>query len=385
MTEHGASGHALELPFAEEEHGTRRARHRHRRKRKRERRRAFGALVGVVVILALLAGGIWYGVGRVSALFDTPDYSGPGSGTVTVKIAEGQTASDIAETLADQDVVKSVKAFVKVASDDPRSRNLQPGTYSLRKQMKASAALDLLLNPVSKISLRFTIPEGLTITQTLDRIAKQTRLPLAQLQAAAKTPSELGLPSWSRGQLEGFLYPDTYTLEPEVTATQALKAMVARTLTVMTDIDFLSKAQAVNLEPQEALIVASLLEGEGIPEDFSKIARVVYNRLKVPMPLQFDSTTNYGRELRGEKRTLNLSRAQLYDSTNAYSTHARPGLPPGAISSPGQAALEAAVAPADGPWLFFVAIDKQGHSAFAATLAEHDANIVKAKANGVFG
>jgi UPF0755 protein len=136
----------------------------------------------------------------------------------------------------------------------------------------------------------------------------------------------------------------------------------------------------------QALKVASLLEGEGIPDDFPKIARVVYNRLfKEDMPLQFDSTTVYGREIRGVHRQTALSQAELNSSEDIYSTYTHKGLPPTPISNPGKAALEAAVAPADGPWLFFVLASEGGHSEFAVTYAEHQRNIEKCKAIGGCG
>jgi UPF0755 protein len=142
----------------------------------------------------------------------------------------------------------------------------------------------------------------------------------------------------------------------------------------------------MNLSAYEALIVASLVEGEGIPSDFAKIARVVYNRLKEPMPLEFDSTTNYGRELAGKPRksSAQFTRAELRDPSNPYRTHDKPGLPPGPIANPGKAALDAAVLPAGGPWLYFVRIDKKGNSAFASTLADHEANIARSRKNGAF-
>jgi UPF0755 protein len=376
------SEQGLALPF-EDEADTRRSRRQRREKRKRDRRRAATAMVLVLTIFVLLAGGVWYGVEKVGSLLAAPDYPGPGSGRVIVQISDGNTATDIAATLKEKGVVESTKAFVEAATADKRSLGLQPGSYAVKREMKASDALLLLLDPASRVTMRFTVPEGLTARQAYERIAQQTDLSARDLAAAAKNPAGLGLPGWAKGDVEGFLFPDTYNLSPDADAKAALTAMVARSLEVLTEIDFLNRAQAVNLDPMEALKVASLLEGEGIPSDFGKIARVVYNRLKDGMALQFDSTTIYGREKRGIARdSVKLTRAELQDPTDPYSTYGNKDLPPTPISNPGKAALEAAIAPAHGNWLFFVLVSPDGHSAFTADFAEHERNIQKCRAIG---
>jgi UPF0755 protein len=135
--------------------------------------------------------------------------------------------------------------------------------------------------------------------------------------------------------------------------------------------------------------VASLAQAEaGVPKDLPKIARVAYNRAYKqvpPMPLQFDVTANYWLQLKGgaAKHSGQLSKAELNDPKNPYNSVSQAGLTPGPIDSPGKAALEGAMKPASGPWLFFVAVDKDGNSAFAVTDAEHEKNIDKACANGI--
>jgi UPF0755 protein len=369
---------------------------RHRRRRKRtERGRGLRSVVALGLVVAVFGGlvlGGWWGYGQIKEYFTAPDYAGPGSGEVVVVIKAGDTATDIGNTLYKNEVVKSAKAFVEAAQADSESQNLQPGSYRLRKQMKATDALTLLLTPDSKIFKRFTVPEGKSVIQTLAIISKEAQIPLAQLQAAAKNPKVLGVPDWARPTpaaplvLEGFLFPDTYDVQPGDTPTTILASMVRATNAVMAEDEFERRAAAMNLSAYEALIVASLVEGEGIPSDFAKIARVVYNRLKEPMPLEFDSTTNYGRELAGKPRksSAQFTRAELRDPSNPYRTHDKPGLPPGPIANPGKAALDAAVLPAGGPWLYFVRIDKTGNSAFASTLADHEANIARSRKNGAF-
>jgi UPF0755 protein len=374
----------LALPF-EDELDTRGARRRRLQKKKRDRRRAATALILVLTIFVLLAGGVWYGIGKVRSLMAAPDYAGSGTGHVVVQVKDGDTASAIAATLVQKGVVKSTKAFVEASTADPRSLGIQPGSYAVKKQMKASEALALLLDPKSRVTLSFQLREGLSSMQAFAEIEKATKVKASDLAAAAKQPAALGVPAWGHRNIEGFLFPATYDLPPDIDATGVLKAMVARSVQEMETLDFVRKAQAVNLEPYEALKVASLVEGEGRPENFGKVARVVYNRQNSGMPLQFDSSTLYGRELRGLPRRPTKAGelyADLRDPSDPYSTYVHNDLPPTPIANPGTAALEAAVAPDKGPWLYFVVVSADGEMAFTGTLAEHEANIAKCRAAG---
>lgn len=368
---------------------------RHRRPKSSRGRSLFAALMAVVLLGALGGGGFW-AFESVKGFFTAPDYPGNGTGTVEVQVQTGQGAADIGNTLYSKGVVKSAQAFVDAAKNNAESMNIQPGWYRVHKQMKASDALSMLLDLKNKIFSKVTIPEGLTSIDIFNRLSKALNIPVAQFTAAAKNPVQLGVPqTWfkrSDGKavtpsVEGFLYPDTYEFDPGTTASQALSQMVAR---------FISNAQTAGLGTPPAgvtqydvLIIASMVQAEGITDDFAKIARVAYNRLNSTdtslQHLQFDSTTNYWLEMQGKGRqnSYDLTQAQLDDPNNPYSTTSHPGLPPGPIGNPGSAALKAAEAPAAGPWYFFVKIAKDGHSAFEQTSAEHDADVAKAQAAGI--
>lgn len=354
------------------------------------------------VLLAALGGGAWYGYDRVRGFFNAPDYNTAGTGQVQVEVKTGDTITDIGNTLVRADVVKSAKAFVEAASKNPRSQNIQPGFYRLRTKMRAADALGLLLDLKNKVVTKVTIPEGRTAKQTFDLLAKATGIPVAQFAAAAKDPLKLGVPDFwfvrsdkkkQTKSIEGFLYPATYDLNPEASAEEILRDMVTQFLQVTTDLNFVDRVQAErNISPYDALMVASLAQAEaGVPKDLGKIARVAYNRLYVPSSelgsprLEMDVTTNYGLELAGKptKSSKDLTQAELNDPKNPYNTRVYEGLPPTAINNPGKAALQAAMDPPKGGWYFFVAIDKQGNSAFAETNAKHNQNIQKAKENGV--
>jgi UPF0755 protein len=393
----------LELAFDEE---SERGRHRHRRRRSnrsdsagrgRGGRTAIALLMSLVIIGALV-GGVWYGFNKIGDFLAAPDYNSGGTGEVTVTVLANQTASDIGAELERLDVVKSQKAFVQAAKENPRSKEIQPGVYTLRKQMRASDALALLLDrETSRQVLKFTVPEGKTVKEVLDIAAKATNLPLAEFEAATKDLTALGIPDWWFNRqdgkqvaksLEGFLFPQTYEFDPGTKPLEIVKAMVQQFMDVAAKLKFVDRVQAERkISPFEALITASLAEAEaGVPGDLGKIARVAYNRAYVKkMPLQFDVTANYWLQLQGKpvKPSGQLTASELDDPNNPYNTVSKIGLPAGPINNPGEAALLGAMEPPPGEWLFFVAIDKAGNSAFAVTAAEHDANVRQACANGV--
>lgn len=381
------------LPFndTEEIPRSRVAKHRRRRQRGKDSRRTFIAFLVMAVVFGSLGGGAWYGYGKVKDFLTAADYSGAGSGEAVVQVEEGDTATDIANTLFKADVVKSAKAFTNAAEANPASTGLQPGTYTLRKQMKASEALKLMLDPNSKSVKSFLIREQLSVAEILPLISKQTEIPLADLQAAANDPAALGVPDWARpaaGQppvLEGFLFPAKYEVAKNDNAKTILTTMVAQTLKVMDEDGFLQAADGLNLKPLELLTVASMVEQEGAPVDFAKVARVVYNRQAKDMRLDFDSTTQYWLIKTGVGRKKILTDKELKAEANNYSTSKRNvfSFPPTPISNPGKAAIDAAAKPEDGPWLYFVVTEKDGRSSFTDSLAEHEgANTAKCRAIG---
>ncbi|MGH3712446.1 MAG: endolytic transglycosylase MltG [Micromonosporaceae bacterium] len=373
---------------------TRPRRHRHRRRRDGGGGRSVVTLLIVVLILGLLGVGGWMGFTWVRDLLTPPDFEGTGKGKVTVEVKTGDTAGDIANELYRKGAVASGAAFVNAANDDERSREIQPGAYQLKKEMSAKAALAALLDPKNKLVNRVTIPEGFTNVRVYRTLSERLKIPIAEFQALDKQPGEFGIDdSWFTRTdkkkvtktLEGFLYPSTYEFDPDTTAVEAIQEMVGKFLSVAQELSLQNVATDKGISPYEALIVASLAEAEVIPKDLPKASRVIYNRLNHDQDwakkLQFDSTTNYWleRQGKGRKDSSGLSSAELNDPKNPYSTHAHAGLPPGPIGNPSQEALQAAVNPAKGTWIFFVAIDKDGSSAFATTLDEHNRNVATCK------
>ncbi|MEV6301730.1 endolytic transglycosylase MltG [Actinoplanes sp. NPDC051861] len=359
--------------------------------------RSAAAFVLTFVLLAALGGVVYFGYTKVRGLFVAADYPGPGVPSVEVVVPKDASLTEIGNELVKVDVVKSTKAFTNAAKDEPKSKNIQSGTYNMLKQMKAKDALTLMLDPKSRVTDGITIPEGKTAKQTFELLSKATGIPVKDFEAAAKDPVALGVPDWwfkrTDGKKvsvtsEGFLFPDTYEFEPKATASKILETMVDHFLTVTGELSFADDVQKnLSVSPYEALIVASLSQAEaGIPDDLPKVSRVAYNRAyKEKIPLQFDVTTNYWLELNGKdpKHSGSLLQKEMEDPKNPYNTEIVKGLPTGPINSPGRAALSGAMNPPSGPWLFFVAIDKSGRSAFAVTNEEHNRNVQKACENGI--
>ncbi|MFF4418830.1 endolytic transglycosylase MltG [Streptosporangium sp. NPDC001559] len=306
-------------------------------------------------LLACGAGAALLGAGGyvLARPYLTPaDFEGPGAGAVTVRIAQGASAGEIAATLADAGVVASAGSFVAVAEERGKAGSLFPGHYRMRKGMSAASALDLLTEPRSRMVRRVVVPEGLRLPELLDRLAEGTGMRRAELAGAARNLRALGLPGYARGP-EGFLFPATYEVEPDTTPTELLGAMVERFKDAAADLNLERRAARRDLTPLEAVTVASIVQAEGGRySDYPKIARVIYNRIKAGSPLQLDTTVLYAQR----RRSLMVSEK---DTTvrSPYNTYLRPGLPPGPVASPGEKALRAALRPGRGRWFWFVTTD----------------------------
>jgi UPF0755 protein len=384
-----------------------RPRHRHRgsrpaRKKKKGRGgRTFLAFFISLLVVGGLAYGVYAGVDKVKGIFDAPDYNGDGNGEVTVEVISGQLAADIGQTLQEKGVVKSAKAFVAAAKKDERSKKLQPGFYNLRKQMKASVALTMMLDPRSRLVNKVTLAEGLTWQDTFKKLSEVTKLPYEDFENAAKDPKALGVGEvWYTRQdkkqrapgIEGFLYPATYDFPPNVDAAGILKLIVARFNAEIEKIGFIEAVQSnLNISPFEALVAASIAQVEGLDKDQAGIVKVLYNRVysgKFPCScLQVDSTVNYYLRItgKGAKPSTELLQSELHNKNNPYNTHDVAGMPIGPISNPGNSALSAAMNPdkTKSEFYFFLAIDTAGNTAYAKTFSEFEKLWTQAQKNGV--
>lgn len=344
---------------------------RPRRRRKRNPVLRIGALV---VAIAVVAVGGFFGFNAVKGMipsFDLgngapEDYEGAGTGEVTVEIPQGAGGAQIGQILADAGVVASAEAFANMAAADQRSTSIQPGTYIMAEQMSSAAALDRLVDPEARQRTGVTIREGLWKDEVFALLADATGHEVADYEAV--DPESLDLPEAANGDLEGYLFPDTYEFSPSSTPQEQLQAMIDLGARRYEELG-LGDAQM-----HDVIIKASIIQGEGMfPDDLPKIARVIENRMagdsETNGHLQMDSTIHFIYQERGKAGTTEEQRA----NESPYNTYLHTGLPPGPINSPGALAIEAAMHPADGDWLYFVTVNPStGETVFTNSLAEHD-------------
>ena len=330
-----------------------------------------GCLAVLLALAVLVFGGyfVWDRASTfLSGIGEVPDYPGPGKAAITVTIPEGSSLDDIGAALLKADVVKSSKAWDAAVRVEPRATSVQSGRYLMQTQMRAVDALNLLINPgESRVRSQFTVPEGLRLSAQVKALVKGTKIAKASYQKALAKPKSLGLPAYAKNRPEGFLFPDTYELTADATATSTLRQMVSQYKNVTDDLKLEADAKKLGRSPYEVLIVASIIEREVNQDQYrGKVAEVLYNRLDEGMKLGLDSTVIYA-----EKLKTNTTTKKDQASKSKYNTYRYKGLPPGPISAPGKAALQAAANPEKGDLRYFVTVNfKTGETKFATTDAE---------------
>ncbi|MBB5077691.1 endolytic transglycosylase MltG [Nonomuraea endophytica] len=354
---------------------------RGRRRRRRRNRGGFLApLLALIVLLGIVGGGGYYGYLWVSDRLVPGDFSGPGSGSVALEIRQGQSATDVAEELERLGVIKDSRAFINAVTNSGKSASLVPGHYTLRKQMRAADAVTEL-DSNNRQYTEVTLKEGLRLSDTFTQLAEKTKVPAKDFTAAAKKAGDLGLPDYAKGRLEGYAFPATYQFPPKSSATAILTKMVDRFKETADRTGLEAGAKDLGRTPHEIMIIASIIQAEaGRQEDMGKISRVVYNRLahKPEMHLKMDSTVMYA--LGKYKTAATFAETK---TPSKYNTYLHLGLPPGPIANPGDHAIEAALNPTPGTWLYFVATDPNSQvTKFATTDAEFQVLLNEYKKNG---
>lgn len=348
----------------------------HGRSRRRRRPRWRGALAILVALGIIAAGGVVvYRVASslvVRTASGPSDFAGPGTTPVSVQVADGASTRTIARTLADAGVVATDTAFLSAAAADAAATGIQSGTYVLRKGMSARQALAAMLDPASRTG-RVPVPEGSTLAATLKLVSTRSGIPLEQLRAAAARLPAGPLAAYRPPTAEGFLFPATYDVQRTTPPDEVVRAMVARFEQTAAGLDLAGRSRALGLTPYQVLVVASLVQAEvSDPADQARVARVLYNRVRAGMRLELDSTVHYVTGRNGSVFTSDADRAVA----SPYNTYRVRGLPPTPIDSPGTSALRAALAPAAGPWLFYVTVDLDtGRTLFSTTVAQQQRNV----------
>lgn len=340
------------------------------KRRQRRRRRnitlvsVLAGLVALMVVLAVVFRTVFGGV------FSEPeDYDAVAGGSVTFTVERGDGWGAVAHKLSSEGIVASAEAFDQALQDAEEVGTLQVGDYEMNEQMPAEDAVGVL-SAEQESQLYVALNSGTRLDAAYDAIAEATEYSADELRDAAEDPTEFGLPEQAES-LEGYLAAGEHRFPVDAGAAEILQQLVDETLGWLEDAGVTDPA-----EQYEAVTKASLLTAEAQPDDYRTVAGIIENRLQPDNSetdgyLQIDSTANYGLE----QRDLHLSREELDDPENEYSTHAHRGLPPGPIEAVTQEAIEAAADPEDNDYYYWVTTNiATGETKFAETLAEHREN-----------
>ncbi|MGW0021031.1 endolytic transglycosylase MltG [Rhodococcus sp. NPDC003382] len=376
---------------------------------RKKRGRVIGSLA-VALLLVLAVGGGFFVYKKIVGPDLPPDFTGPAGPAVIVQVRSGETADDIAVELAEKGVVASASAFFNAAVQNTGMNSLQPGFYALATNLPAVEAVAELVDPTSRVGA-LVVSEGRQLHDIRDVNTGAVRKGIYTLiaeascyedsgashcltydelnQAGASTDlAALGVPAWARQavtgvpdrdrQLEGLIAAGSWDFDPSASATEVLAKLVSASAEQYDRTGIAEAAAKAGLSPYELLVAASLVEREALPPDFTKVARVILNRLAIDMPLQFDSTVNYSLD-ETELATTDADRERV----TPWNTYASPGLPATPISSPSIGALQAVENPEPGDWIYFVTIDAQGTTLFADNYEEHLVNTERALESGI--
>lgn len=331
---------------------------------KRRRRSLASFLVMVVILggLAVLAVRVippLFGGGEPTTAAVT-DYPGPGQGSVVVTIPDGASGADIGRILQESGVVATVDAFTAAHTANVNATAIQPGAYDLPLEMRASDAVTALLDPNRRADTRVTLPEGRRSDELYQRIADALGVSVEEVDTAAHDYAALGIdgPPNSNPEaidpMEGFFYPSTYVVPPGGGPIDVLKQAYDRTI---------QELDALGVAPEdrvEVLTEASIAMRESNAETYGQVVRVIENRMlpenvgSFPT-LGMDSTLRYAWDR--QNPGVQLPDNEHNTSTDPYNTRFHPGLPPSPIGAVDNVAMQAAVNPTEGPWLYFVTVN----------------------------
>ncbi|MDO8364342.1 MAG: endolytic transglycosylase MltG [Actinomycetota bacterium] len=361
--------------------------------RPRKQRRPFKWLAWAVIfamMIAIVGAGVW-GLRYLEQVNPAGDPGAP----VTFTVNADDTLQSISERLEAQGLVSSASVF-RFYVDHHGGLELIPGYFQLRPSDHMGNIMRILRTPPSDTFTKVTFPEGYTYTKMGLRLQEEVpRLSAVDFNIAATDGSvRSSFQPDGINSLEGLLFPDTYQVSNGESEAQVLLRMVKLMERVAAQEDLADGAAALGVTPYQVLIVASMIEREArVPEDRAKIARVIYNRLFIGMPLGIDATLLYG-------QPPGSSPTALRDVDTPYNTYMHAGLPPTPIANPGRASIQAALHPAPNPpqgdpiclalpdgtpcaYLYYVIADEDGGHVFAATLEQHEANVRAARDKGL--
>ena len=287
--------------------------------------------------------------GNIETVQDLPE--------VIVEIPPGATGSQIASILYESGVVKSAQAYFRTAVGDVRSEKVAPGSHRLTLKISARQALDQLLD-LERIPNLIKVAEGAWKSEV-----KKAFINYGFAKSEISTAfSSVKLPKGFSNS-EGLIFPAQYSFPKGTSAQTAAQTLINRFIDDPYGRKLLQGSK--DFSAQQLLTIASIVQAESTNGDFSKVARVIFNRLKVGMPLQMDSTVHFIMQARGD---IFLSRKSTM-LNSSYNTYRKYGLPPGPICSPGSDAMKATLEPLQGDWLYFITV-APGDTRFTANFDE---------------
>ncbi len=295
------------------------------------------------------------------------------------QIPPGTSAGTIAADLQSAGLIGDTQLFLDFARVEGLDRRFEAGTYFLAPA-QSIAEIALALTDSSASFIPFRIVEGSRLEEIAEWIDGNAYfgfsgadfLPL--VAANAPLPAEFalwaGIPAGA--SLEGFLFPDTYQLPPDESP-EGLREILLTTFRERVGDQLQQAAFAQGLTLYQAVTLASIIEREAVwPDEHAMIASVYRNRLAIGMRLEADPTVQYSLQGRRDRWWPNITRADYTQVNSPYNAYLHGGLPPGPIASPGLSAIQAAIFPADSPYLFFrAACDNSHYHNFAITFEAH--------------
>lgn len=283
-------------------------------------------------------------------------------------IPRGASFREATDTLVARGLVRWRPWFTLVARVGGHDRAIKPGVYELVPGTPVGELLRIL-STGEFVTVKVTIPEGFAVLDIAARLEGTLGLSRDSVLALARDPALRERFGVEAPTLEGYLGADTYILPANATAREAVVAMATQFASLWTD-DLAAQARAQGLSRHAVVTLASIVEGEASVDDERPVIAAVYrNRLRIGMPLQADPTVQYAIQQATGRRKPRLLFAD-YEFPSPYNTYLIPGLPPGPIGAPSQASLQAVLAPANVPYLYFVG-DGTGRHIFTRTHAEH--------------
>jgi UPF0755 protein len=298
-------------------------------------------------------------------------FKGYETAEVFVEIPQGAGSAEIRRRLLDAGVVADDLILRAALWWSGRSRSLQAGEYRFDQPMSPLAVVEKIASG-EVYTQRLTFPEGLTIAEMAKVFESRGFGPARAFVKAASDAALIKELDPKATDLEGYLFPETYSLPRRADAARLVGMMVDRFRSSY-DESLRARADAQQMTTRQVVTLASLIEKETAKADERPLVAAVYrNRMKQGIGMQADPTVVYAL-MKAGKYDGNIRKEDL-SFNSPYNTYRYPGLPPGPIAAPGRASLQAAVAPAEVPYLYFVSRNDGSH-VFATTLKEHNANV----------